>query len=597
MRDYVRLFSFAKRYYGYLFLAGICMFLVSTLDVFRLSTIVPIVDRVFSNKQIITTQKSIPLFLIKLFDYLNSLSALEVLRLLLIVVPLALIVRGIFEFLQGYIIASVGQKVVRDIRDRLFEKIQGLSLDYFIEKRKGELISRIVNDAGLIENAITHGLTDFFYEGFQIVFFSIVIFIINWRLALMGILIFPLIAIPMVNVGRKLRKLSRSSQEKIADINSLLVESFLGAKIVKAFLAEEREIEKFKKNNQAYYKLIMKRIKRSLVLSIGTELIGVFIGIMILYYSGKQVIEGRMSFGIFGLFLGSLLSMIRPIKKLSQLHAIIHQALGVSNRIYELLDVVPTVKENIYAKELKEFKEDIVFENVCFSYDGTEVLKNINLKVKKGEILAIVGLSGAGKTTLVDLIPRFYDPCEGRILIDGEDIRNFTLRSLRRNIGLVTQETVLFNDTIKNNIAYADPSASLDKIIESAKKAYAHDFIQKLPLGYETRVGDLGAKLSGGERQRIAIARAFLKNPSILILDEATSQLDSESEKMVQKALEVLMQGRTVFLITHRLSMVLGAWRIIVLDKGEVVEEGTHQELIMKKEGLYRKLFNLQMLA
>jgi subfamily B ATP-binding cassette protein MsbA len=400
----------------------------------------------------------------------------------------------------------------------------------------------------------------------------------------------------MIGVGKVLRRLSKSSQEKMADINSLLVETFIGVRIVRAFCAEDKEKSKFNRQNQDYYKLAMKSIKRVLILSNATELIGVAMALFIILYGGRQVIGGTLSFGAFALFMAALLSLIRPFKKLSQVNSIMQQALAASRRIYEVLDMVPSIKEVADAVKLPGFKNRVVFEDVCFSYADQEILKNINLEVKKGEILAIVGPSGVGKTTMADLIPRFYDPKKGRILIDGVDIKNVTFQSLRQQIGIVTQEIILFNDTIGANIAYGKPDATQEEIEQAAAQAHAFDFISNLPLGYGTVIGDRGMKLSGGERQRIAIARALLKNPPILILDEATSQLDSESERLVQVALDRLIQGRTVFIIAHRLSTVKNAHTIVVLDKGRIIQQGTHSDLI-SRDGLYRRLYQMQDLS
>ncbi|OGX17946.1 MAG: hypothetical protein A3K83_02165 [Omnitrophica WOR_2 bacterium RBG_13_44_8b] len=416
---------------------------------------------------------------------------------------------------------------------------------------------------------------------------------INWKMALISVVALPLVAVPMVQVGRALRKLSKRSQEKMADINSLLVETFIGVRIVRAFCAELREVGKFKKQNHEYYRIAMKSIKRMLLLGISTELIGVAMALFIIFYGGRQVITGELSFGMFGLFMGALLSLIRPFKKLSQVNSIMQQAMAASARIYEILDTIPTVREKPGAAELSEFKDTIVFKDVWFKYEQQEVLKDVNLSVRRGEMLAIVGPSGTGKTTMVDLIPRFYDPVRGRILIDGIDIKDVTLASLRKQIGIVTQETILFNDTIRANIAYGSPSASDEEIEEAARNAHAHDFVMHLPERYNTVIGDRGAKLSGGERQRVAIARALLKNPPILILDEATSQLDSESERIVQEALDTLIKGRTVFVIAHRLSTVRSSKRIVVLDRGSIIEQGTHNELL-SRDGLYKRLYLIQ---
>jgi len=593
MQEYRRLFKFAKPYYGLLILSGVFMGVVTFLDVFRLSAIVPVVDRIFTNKPITFTQGKLPAFLENILSQLNQFPPLKVLYLLLIVMPVALIIRAVFEFWQSYIMSDVGQKVIRDVRDLVYDKLQTLSLDYFTQKRSGELISRITNDVKLIENAVSYALTDLVYQSFQVISFAVLTFLINWRMALISVIVLPLVSIPIVLVGKALRKLSKRSQEKMADINSLLAETFSGVRIVRAFCAEAREIARFKRQNQDYYRIAMKSIKRMLILGIATELIGVAMALFIIYYSGRQVIEGELSFGAFGLFTAALLSLIRPFKKLSQVSSIMQQAVAASSRIYEILDTPPSIKEKPGAQPLLTFTDSIIYEDVYSSYGDQDILKGINLEVKKGQIVAIVGPSGVGKTTFVDLIPRFYDPKRGRILIDGTDIQNLTFKSLRQQIGIVTQEVILFNDTVRANILYGNPDASEAQIDEAARLAYAHDFIRNLPSGYQTIIGDRGMKLSGGERQRIAIARALLKDPSILILDEATSQLDSESERIVQEALDRLIQGRTVFVVAHRLSTVRNAQRIIVLDKGRIVEEGTHSELL-SRDGLYKKLYQLQ---
>jgi len=394
-------------------------------------------------------------------------------------------------------------------------------------------------------------------------------------------------------VGKKLRKLSKASQEKSADTNSILFETISGARIVKAFNMEEYEINKFNRVNSDYYKISMKSIKRTLLMSPVTEIVGCIAGVVVFVLGGKEVIAGKISFGIFGLFVGSLLSTIRPFKKLSQVASLNQQAAAASERIYEVLDAKPSVVDALSAEKLSEFKHNIVFHDVWFSYENNQVLKGITLDVPYGSMLAVVGPSGTGKTTLLDLIPRFYDPKKGAITIDGIDIREVTLKSLRQQIGIVSQETILFNDTIRANIAYGKQSATDEEIKQAAIQANAHDFISRMPQGYNATIGDRGARISGGERQRIAIARALLKNPPILILDEATSQLDSESERIVQEALDRLIQGRTVFVIAHRLSTVRNAHKIVVLDKGAIVESGSHDEL-MSKDGLYKRLHLMQ---
>lgn len=592
MRDYLKLFRFVKPYLHLFGFASICMAFSALFDGVSLAMIVPLADKVLTNKKIIVPAK-LPSLLSGLIDKINATPPAILLNYMAVAVIALFIFKGIFGFLQSYLMSDIGQRVVRDIKSHLYEKIQSLSLDYFSHKRAGELVSRITNDVKLVENAVSYGSTDLIYQGLQVVLFAFLIFFIHPRLALIALVLLPLISLPIVKVGKVLRKLSHRSQEKMADLNSLLQETILGVRIVRAFNMEDYEVEKFNTVNQGYYRICMKSIKRMLLLAPGTEIIGVIAGVFVFFWAGRDVIAGKLSFGVFGLFLGSLLSMVRPFKKLSQVNALNEQAAAASNRIYDVLDAAPSVVDKPAASSLSGLNKNIVFEGVWFNYNHHDVLRDISLEVKKGEVLAIVGPSGAGKSTLVDLIPRFYDPKKGRIMIDGVDIRDFSLSSLRDQVGIVTQETILFNDSIRSNIAYGRPDTSLSEIEKAASQAHAHDFISRLSAGYDTVIGDRGMKLSGGERQRIAIARALLKNPPILILDEATSQLDTESERIVQGAIDKLIQGRTVLIVAHRLSTVHNAHKIIVLDKGSLMEQGTHKELL-EKNGLYSRLYQAQ---
>ena len=592
MRDYLKLLRFIKPYKGRFVIAIVCMVFSTIFDGISLAMIVPLSDKVLSNKKIIISTP-LPPFLQAFVDSINNTAPIVLLYYMAVSVVILFLLKGIVTFFRGYLMSDIGQRIVRDIRSKLYVKLQFLSMDFFTRKRGGELISRITNDVKLVEDAVSSGSTDLLYEGLQVVLFTFVVFFINAKLALVTLVLFPVISLPIIKVGKALRKLSRQSQEKMADINSILYETIIGARIVRAFNMENHEIGKFGEYNRAYYKITMKSKKRSLILSPATEFLGCLAGMFVFIWGGREVIAGEISFGVFGLFLGSLLSMISPFKRLSQVNALNQQAIAASIRIHEVLESAPTVQEKPGARELTGFKEAIVFQDVYFNYATQEILHGIELKVRPGETIAIVGPSGTGKTTLVDLIPRFYDPQKGRILIDGIDIRQVTLESLRRQVGIVTQDTILFNDTIKANIAYGNLKAQKDQIIQAAILANAHFFIERLPLGYDTVIGDRGMKLSGGERQRVAIARALLKDPPILILDEATSQLDTESERIVQEALERLMQGRTVFVIAHRLSTVKNAQNIIVLERGRIVEQGSHSELLIKG-GLYKKLCLLQ---
>ncbi|MBM3243474.1 MAG: ABC transporter ATP-binding protein [Candidatus Omnitrophica bacterium] len=594
MRDYFKLLKFIKPYIGRFIIATVCMGFSAIFDGVSLAMMVPLADKVLTNKKIIIPVK-LPDILGNFIEKINNIPAENLLGYMAIAIVALFIIKGFFGFLQSYLMSDIGQRIVRDIKAKLYAKFQGLSLDYFTQKRGGEMVSRITNDARVVENAVSYGSTDLVYQGLQVaIFFSITLFIypkfVIFILPPLGILGFII-----SKVGKKLRKLSRSSQENAADINSALYETISGARIVKAFNMEDYEIRKFNKINNDSYRLSMKAIKRTLLLSPATEILGCLAGVTVFFLGGKEVLAGKISFGVFGLFIGSLLSTIRPFKKLSQVNSLNQQAVAASERIYEVLEAKPSVQESNLAYDLKDFKDRIIFDDVWFSYGDNPVLKGISLDVPYGSMLAIVGPSGTGKTTLLDLIPRFYDPKSGRVLIDGMDIKEVSLKSLRNMIGIVTQETILFNDTIKKNIAYGKPSATDKEIEDAARQANAHDFIIKFSSGYDTIIGDRGMRISGGERQRIAIARALLKNPPILILDEATSQLDSHSERVVQEALDRLMEGRTVFVIAHRLSTVRNARTIVVMDKGMIAESGTHQELFDKGK-LYKNLYSMQQL-
>ncbi|RKY28429.1 MAG: hypothetical protein DRP61_01855 [Candidatus Omnitrophota bacterium] len=594
MKEYFKLLKFVKKEIGLLILAFICMGISTIFNGASLGMIIPVADKVLTNKKIIVPHK-LPDFLNSLIDKINSLEPLFLLKVIAFSIVVLFILKGLFVFLQGFLMEIVGLRAVVYVRTLLYKKFQELSLDFYSQKRAGELISRITNDAGLLKYGLTYGLTDLIYQSMQLAMFVFIVFYIHPKLALISFIIFPIIIFPVMKVGRKLKKLSSRSQEKMADLNAILSETISGAKIVKAFHRQDYEIEKFKKIVRDYYKFLLKSAKRQLLLSPFTEFIGALAAIAIFLLGGKDVIEGKLSFGVFGFFLGSLMSMIRPFKKLTQVHAINQQALAASQRIYEILEKKPSVEDRPQAIPITALRDKIEFKEVWFKYHPEEdfVLKDINLVIKAGETVALVGPTGSGKTTIFNLLLRFYEVTQGRILFDGVDIRDIKLSSLREMTGLVTQEPVLFNDTVRANIAYGKLSASREEIESAAKRALAYDFIKELPSGWDTVIGDKGFRLSGGQKQRLCIARAILKNPQLLLLDEATAQLDSESENLVQKALDNLMQGKTVLVIAHRLSTIKKASKIVVIDKGVIVGEGKHSDLLNNCD-LYRKLYEFQ---
>jgi subfamily B ATP-binding cassette protein MsbA len=592
LREYLKLFKFVRPHLRLFVISTVCMIFSAVFDGASLGMIMPLADIILTGKKIVLPAK-LPAFLSGWVDVLNSIPPLTLLNYMAFGVVALFLVKGLFGFLQSYLMNDISGLVVRDVRSKIYSKFQDLSLDYFTRMRGGELMSRITSDVGMIGNALSTGAMDLIYQSLLVAVFALMIFFIDPKLALISLILVPLISFPIISVGKVLKKIARKGQEKMADINSLLYETIIGVRVVKAFNMEEAELKKFNDTNSTCYKLSMKSTKRMLLLGPITELMGIIAGVFVLVIKGREVISGNISFGVMAVSLAALLSMVRPFKRISQVHAIIQQALAGSARIHDVLETPPSVKESADPKILCGFKERIIFEDVSFNYGHTPILRNINLEIKRGQVLAIVGPSGAGKTTLLDLIPRFYDPVNGRVLIDGVDIKEFSFRSLRANIGIVTQETILFNDTIRSNIAYGMPQATQEQIEEAAKKAHIHDVIIRLKKGYDTFIGDRGARLSGGERQRLAISRALLKDAPILILDEATSQLDSESERLVQEAINLLIKGRTVFVIAHRLSTIRNATRIAVMDQGKIVEEGAHEDLLVKN-GLYKKLYQNQ---
>ncbi len=512
-----------------------------------------------------------------------------------IFIIILMLFKNIFSYFQSFFMAYVEQGVIRDVRNDLYKHINKLSLSYYHSTRTGQIISRITNDVTLVNNGVSASFVTLVKNPLIILFSLTWAAIISWRLALIALLVTPFSLGIIGWISIKLRKQSAHSQEKMADVTSVLQETISGVRIVKAFAMENFEIKKFMKETHAFFKTLVKITRTRNLASPLTEFLGTSIAVGILWFGGDMVLRGQLlSPDDFILFLLLIFSIMTPVKELSNVNSRIQEALAAGERIFQVLDLEPAIQNVEKPVIVNEFKGQIEIKDLSFSYKkGSEVLSGINVGVNKGEVLAIVGPSGAGKSTLVDLIPRFYDPDSGSIELDGVDIRNIDLHCLRMVMGIVTQETILFNDTVRNNIAYGAEERTMDEIIAAAKNANAHNFIEALPNGYDTNIGERGVTLSGGQRQRLAIARAILKNPPILILDEATSALDTESELLVQQAIEHLMENRTSFVIAHRLSTILHADRIIVLEDGKIVEQGRHEELV-KSKGLYQKLYNMQ---
>lgn len=516
------------------------------------------------------------------------------LKLMPLVVVVIFFSKGVFYYLYSMLLEFIGQSVIRDFRLNIFNHIHKQSLSFFNDMPTGTLISRIIADVTLLQGAISNALVKSVRDFFTVIILLGVVFTMNWRLAMVTFIVLPLAAYPIVRFGKLFRKISTSTQEETAHVTNILHETITGNRIVKAFTKEEYEGNRFKKQIFGLFSLTMKDAKYRCLQHPLMEFIGGFAIAIIIWFGGLEVINGTATPGTFFAFLTALIAAYEPIKGVTRINSIIQQGLAASERVFSLLDVEPEIQDKKDAFPLPTFSKNIEFQNLQYQYDqDTKVLTDINLVVPAGQALAIVGPSGGGKTTLTNLIPRFLDIKDGAILIDDTDIRDVTMASLRDQIAMVTQQTILFNDTIRNNIAYSDQEATIEDIRRAAKAAYAIDFIEALPNGFDTIIGEGGARLSGGQKQRISIARAILKDAPILILDEATSALDTESERQVQKALENLMKNRTTFVIAHRLSTIKNADRIVVVKEGRIVEEGTHEHLI-SLGGEYETLYNMQ---
>jgi subfamily B ATP-binding cassette protein MsbA len=568
---FIRLVRYLKPYRLRLGAAFVCSGLVAAFSGAYAWLVKPVLDEIFINKN----------------------------ESLLLVLPLALfavsVLKSAFSYGQNYLMNFVGNQVITDIRQELFGKMIRLPVKYHDANTSGRLVSRVVNDVTLMANAIAGMLKDVFQQGLTFLAMLGVIFYQNWRLGSLSVIVIPLAVMTMMRMGKRLRALATSGQERMGDMASTLQETLAGIRMVKAYGREEAEAERFKESNKAFLTTTMKAIQVSSLGSSHMEVIGVVGVAAIIWYGGSLVIHGDMTPGAFFSFLTAMFMAYAPIRRLSGSNNTIQQALAAAERVFGVIDLETEQQTEGGRAVMPPIRQSVTYQDVTFLYEGQAIpaLTDIDLVIQAGEMVAIVGSSGSGKTTLANLLPRFYHPTAGRVLIDGVDIQSFTLASLRAQIGIVSQDVVLFDDTVLNNIAFGKPHATEAEIVQAAKLAYAHEFVERLPQGYQTMVGEKGVKLSGGERQRLAIARAILRDPPLLILDEATSALDTESERVVQLALSNLMEHRTTLVIAHRLSTIQRADRIVVLHRGAIVEIGTHDELLIQG-GHYKRLHALQ---
>ncbi len=607
MNELRRLFGYMRPHLGRLVTAGVLLGLAALLMSAVVATLKPLADEVF----LVGTAKvasADPATAIRpgAFDILEEVKRMIPTAEILawakdrayLEVPLLLVAifffRSVCLYFGQYFIMRAGFSVIRDIRADLQEAIAYQSLRFFQANTTGTILSRVLADVARLQRVSTDVLADFFRVGLGMPFFLGLAFVQDWKLSLVAIVGLPALAYPMVKLSQRLRKAATRSQEKQAETAGLLAETIAGAKVVQSFAMERFEIGRFR---AALDRMLAADFKSARALALAPavmEIFGAVAGALLFSYAGRQVAKGRITGGDVMVIVVSLGYFFMSLRRMNTINTEVQQAIAAATRVFGMLDREREVRDLPEAVPLPAFTKEIRFENVSFAYDSEKVLDGIDVTVRRGETVALVGASGAGKSTIANLLPRFYDSSAGRILFDGHDIRSVTLESLRKQIGLVTQETMLFDDTVRNNIAYGRADVSMDAVIAAAKSAHAHEFIETLPDKYDTVVGERGARLSVGQRQRITIARALLKDPPILILDEATSALDSESEKLVQEALELLMKNRTSLVIAHRLSTVRRADRILVMEKGRVVESGTHRELV-ERDGIYARFHALQM--
>jgi len=603
---YKRLFKLVIKYWPFLVVSTLTAFIYVLLNTISIWLTASLINNILSDfnklvgEQFQFASSSSLTLNEKLKYWTNGLilrdTAKDTLQILCVSILIIFILKNVFLYLKNIMLTIVQFRLITELRNKLYIHFHKLSLSFFNQHKSGELTSIVVNDVANMRQALTTSFQRIFVEPINIIAFSVLLFIISWKLALIAITIIPLAGFVIVNISRSIRRKSRRTAVKIAGITNIITETLTSIRVVKAFAMEDYEVGRFTKETKNYYNLIFRRARlRSLAPPI-TEIMGVFIGVALLWVGGTEVLSAQgLTSEDFIRFILIMFSALQPIRSLSNVFAEIQVGAASAERVFGILDTQPAILDSDEVIEDVAFNESVTFDHVFFQYDDgdVQVLQDISFSLNKGSVVALVGVSGAGKSTTADLIPRFFEPTEGAVQLDGVDIRKFKTRALRQLMGIVTQETILFNDTISGNIAYGKQDIPIERIRKAAAAANALEFIDKLPEGFDTIIGEKGVRLSGGQRQRLAIARALFKDPPILILDEATSSLDIESEKKVQEAMDRLMKDRTVLVIAHRLSTIVNADNIIVLDGGKIVETGTHEQLL-GQNGIYKNLYNVQ---
>ncbi|MCB2206473.1 ABC transporter ATP-binding protein/permease [bacterium] len=604
MKIILRILRHILPYKKNLGIASVSMFFSVVFNMATVVLIIPFINILFEDTYPVT--EPVPAFsletikpwaLTQMNNLMASTDALTALKALCLMIVGAFVFKNLFSYAQTWFMAPAEQGIIRDLRQFLFEHMNRLSLSYFSEEKKGMLMSRIISDVQLVNDSAIAVVNSMFRDPPQIFVYTLTLFIIDWQLTLIVFVLLPVTGFVLAKIGNWVHRESDRLQESIARITTVLDEALSSMRIIKAFRTERFEVARFRKENDQYFQTFVNIKRRRELATPITEILSVLVVVVILWFMGDAILTGRsdMSSGIFVAYIFAMLQMMQPLKYFGQTINHVAQGVAGAKRVFGVLDIDPRIVDSENAQDVNGFHDSINFRDVRFRYDtGDQILNGIDAEIRAGEVVAIVGPSGTGKSTMVDLVPRFYDVTGGSIELDGKDVRDIRVHSLRKLMGIVTQETFLFNTTIRENIAYGEDEIDMDRVIESARAANAHDFILETPDGYDTTIGDRGVKLSGGQRQRLSIARAIYKNPPILILDEATSSLDTESEVLVQKAIENLMRGRTSIVIAHRLSTIQKADRIYVLDAGRVVETGKHEELLRNEDGLYARLYQMQ---